>query len=201
MALAINGTRFYGMSFGCRLDTVDVQLAVRETEGGKWEARSAIFETGWRDVPTCESFSFIPPKRSIMLRPVAPPAPRVLVDAAAEHGLMWTAAVDRDKWPQCVPGKADVGKKPDVGWHVTARLTTRRRICLCRVLETKVLVPAIVPFFNFDWRKFDHFQARALKQPRDLRTHRIAHFRNGRRCSRTAGGHWPDTDVSEPESH
>lgn len=145
MALAINGTRFYGMSFGCRLDTVDVQLAVRETEGGKWEARSAIFETGWRDVPTCESFSFIPPKRSIMLRPVAPPAPRVLVDAAAEHGLMWTAAVDRDKWPQCVPGKADVGKKPDVGWHVTARLTTRRRICP-RVLETKVLVPAIVPF-------------------------------------------------------
>jgi hypothetical protein len=156
MALAINGTRFYGMSFGCRLDTVDVQLAVRETEGGKWEARSAIFETGWRDVPTCESFSFIPPKRSIMLRPVAPPAPRVLVDAAAEHGLMWTAAVDRDKWPQCVPGKADVEKKPDVGWHVTARLTTRRRICP-RVLETKVLVPAIVP--SFIW-KFDHFQAR-----------------------------------------
>jgi len=129
----------------CCPDTVDMQLAVRETEGGKWEARSAIFETRWRDVPTCESFSFIPPKRSIMLRPVAPPAPRVLVDAAAEHGLLWTAAVDRDKWPQCVPGKADVGKKPDVGWHVTARLTTTRR--MCRVLETRVLVPAIVPSF------------------------------------------------------
>ena len=105
-----------------------------------------------------------------MLRLVAPPAPRVLVDAAAEHGLLRTAAVDRDKWPQCVPGKADVGKKPDVGWHVTARLTTTRRIC--RVLETKVLAPAIVPSFNrgllFDiWRKFDHFQAR-LKKPRDL---------------------------------